>query len=175
MEIIYSISFYIISTLIVLFALITIFCKKIIYSVISAFLSLFMVGLLLISLGFSYLGGVQILLSAAVMSILTIISTALTISNTKSNKRKINLNGFLAICGILILIISMILSFKAGFFDETFDGNFLPVVINNKEFAEYLFINYGTTFVFSALAFLSAILGFGVILADRDIKGEENE
>ena len=174
MEIIYTISFYIIVILALLFAIASLLCKKTLYSVISGFVSLVMTGFLLISLGFSYLGAVQIALSCASSTIL-LIFTVLFIKNNnelKHNKNNI-INIFLAVTGIIILLLTLIASLRSGFLYEIFNSVLLPFTVTNNSFSESLFINYGASFIFASLAFLSAVLGFGVILADKDVKGED--
>ena len=174
MEIVYTVAFYIIVIIAVLSAIVSVLCKKVVYSVISAFISLLMTGLLLISLGFSYLGAVQIALSSAIALILAVFSVQFVRNRDEFSGGKRNIvNTFLSVTGVSVLLISITASFKAGFFDNVFNNILLPFTVSNNSFAENLFINYGASFIFSSLIFLSAVLGVGVILAEKDVKGDD--
>lgn len=174
MEVIYSVSFYIIVILAIIFAAASVLCKRTINSVICGFISLLMTGLLLISLGFSFLGAVQIALSASLASILLVFEVLFVKYRDEEKHSKKNIiNILFSVIGILILILTVIASLRAGFFYDIFNNLLLPFNVSNNSFAENLFINYGASFIFSALIFLSAVLGFGVILADKDVKGED--
>ena len=123
MEIVYTISFFIIAVMAVLFAIVSVLCKRTLYSVICGFVSLLMTGLLLITLGFSFLGAVQIALSAASATILIVFEILFVKNRDEDKHSKGNiLNIILSVTGILILILTIIASLRAGFFYDIFNN-----------------------------------------------------
>lgn len=172
METVYSISFFVMATTAIIFAIVAITVKNVMHSVLSALISLLMTGLLFIFLGFTYLGAVQIAVCTSVMTVILIFINTMNNQNKTVAKRK-NTIRIISICSaILLAIFSVYEIYKCGFLNEFSEISYIPSSIGIKEFAEQIFINEGASFVFASLAFLAAILGFGVMLAEKDVKGD---
>lgn len=171
MEIIYSVSFYIIALSAIIFAVLALAAKNIVHTLLSVLISFLMTGLLIIFLGFSYLGIVLILLCFAEIFVFFVFSFMFAKNKEKNgNKNIFRIAAF--VFSSAVIIFSFYEMYKNGIFDGLSQNNYIPVIIGSKEFAEQIFVNYGASFVFLSVAFLAAILGFGVILAEKDIKGE---
>lgn len=171
MEIIYSISFYTMAVSAIIFAVLSLAAKNIVRSLFSALISFLMTGLLIIFLGFSYLGIVMISLCLVEIFVFFIFSVMYPKNKEKAgNKNIFRITVF--VFSVAVIIFSFYEMYKSGIFEGFFRNNYMPAIVGSKEFAEQIFVNYGASFVFLSVVFLSAILGFGVILAEKDVKGE---
>lgn len=173
METVYLVSFYIIAVLMTVFAVLALTSKNIVHSLISALISFLMTGLLIVFLGFSYLGVVVISLCSAEIIVFFIFSVMFAKNKDKIKYKRKNLfriTAFLILSAVVMFTVFEM--YNGGYFGKIFQNDYIPSLIGSKEFAEQIFVNYGAPFVLMSAAFLSSVLGFGVILSDKDVEGD---
>ena len=163
MEIVSSTFFYIIATLAIFGALGVIFAHKIVYALIYAFLTFLCVGFIFVSLEFPLLATSVITLFVACSLVLLTVALMMTKPN-KDEGIAFRPRLLLSIFSLVFIIFITVIFVKYGvFFNEqikTF-GEAL-IMPSSQTISVEMFVNYGAAFIFTALAFLAGIIGFGV-------------
>ena len=166
--------FYPIAFMVILFAILTIYFKNIFYSLLSAMVVFFCVGLIFYILGSEYNAVIQIAIYGIAVPI--ILGLAIMFTNLKNDKEVLEQkNGFknyglFFLGGLFIMIFLTLISTQA------FEDNLLSE-INSRgvllTFANSLFVKY--VLAFELISVVLTILIVGLTLLDKNTTKKEGE
>ena len=175
-EIINCIVFYGFGILVLLFAILAIMARNVVYSLLCAVISFFGIGGLFFSLNADYNAVVQISIYGTAIPVLFLFAIMLT---SRDDNKKLNLTlsarFFLAIISSIVLLMLLWYSIEFAFhFDPNLSEFFNPV----KNFvggydsiiaiANGLFVNYSVALILFAVIILAIVVGISVLNVSRE-------
>lgn len=155
--------FYLVSIILVAFAILTVFFKNIFYSLLSAILVFFLVGIIFYLLGSEYNAVIQIAIYGVAVPI--ILALAIMFTNTKNYKKQIDetkkyitlfFSGIFVLAVVYLVLTSLVIN-PVGFnFVENTSFNSKQVL---DSIASGFFVNYVLAFEFLSLILTMVVVG----------------